>query len=380
MLSSWLDSESFQQLESAAIASDGAVAVVVDADDPAADPAAAAAGCGAAPSSSLLLTHTPRAVSLRGGGGGSGLIAQPSSSVVVTYRMCTLNVGGRNTNSFEFMMRGDRGPLAQRWEVLYGRAERTMREKGPADVPSLAANLDAIAASVGVDEGSGPGSGDRGSGVAERLLAYPTWAAMMGALQSERSMLLNALNLTTLRQGRPSPLEMPENIVLAHARGDADHFSAGWISWLESTAGEKGGKRDAWPAKAKKHGLGVVDCCVGMHLFDVMCFVAMQAMYMGGTGSADDSAVAATDVVSISSDGGITPADALRQHIAFQAELPFTTENGKFSKLASILEQHAYPEVVCLQEAQELAEMHARTGDGNRKLDSALYRRSVEMA
>ena len=202
MLSSWLDSESFQQLESAAIASDGAVAVVVDADDPAADPAAAAAGCGAAPSSSLLLTHTPRAVSLRGGGGGSGLIAQPSSSVVVTYRMCTLNVGGRNTNSFEFMMRGDHGPLAQRWEVLYGRAERTMCEKGPADVPSLAANLDAIAESVG-------GHG-QGSGVAERLLAYPTWAAMMGALQSERSMLLNALNLTTLRQGRPSPLEMPE--------------------------------------------------------------------------------------------------------------------------------------------------------------------------
>jgi len=33
-----------------------------------------------------------------------------------------------------------------------------------------------------------------------------------------------------------------------------------------------------------------------------------------------------------------------------------------------------------LQEAQELAEMHARTGDGNRKLDSALYRRSGEVA
>lgn len=182
------------------IASDGAVAV--DADDPAADPAAAAAG-GVARSSSLRLTHTPRAVSYCGGGsGGGGLVAQPSSSVVVTYHMCTLNVGGRNTNSFEFMMRGDHGPLAQRWEVLYGRAERTMCEKGPADVPSLAANLDAIAESVG-------GHG-QGSGVAERLLAYPTWAAMMGALQSERSMLLNALNLTTLRQGRPSPLEMPE--------------------------------------------------------------------------------------------------------------------------------------------------------------------------
>ena len=33
-----------------------------------------------------------------------------------------------------------------------------------------------------------------------------------------------------------------------------------------------------------------------------------------------------------------------------------------------------------MQEAQELAEMHARTGDGNRKLDSALYRRSGEVA
>ena len=136
-------------------------------------------------------------------------------------------------------------------------------------------------------------------------------------------------------------------MVLAHARGDADNFSAGWISWLESTTiGDKGDKRGAWPAKAKKHGLRVVDCCVGMHLFDVMCFVAMQAMYMGDTGSTDERSAAATDVAaSLGGDGGITPADALRQHLAFQAELPFTTENGKFAKLASILEQHAYPEV-----------------------------------
>ena len=37
-------------------------------------------------------------------------------------RICTLNIGGRNTNSFEFLMAGDGSELGQRWKILYGQS------------------------------------------------------------------------------------------------------------------------------------------------------------------------------------------------------------------------------------------------------------------
>ena len=62
------------------------------------------------------------------------------------FRVCTLNIGGRNTNSFEFEMRGDATQLGTRWGELFGRGMvhpvDDFRVTNPPTNPAL---LDALA-------------------------------------------------------------------------------------------------------------------------------------------------------------------------------------------------------------------------------------------
>ena len=39
--------------------------------------------------------------------------------------------------------------------------------------------------------------------------------------------------------------------------------------------------------------------------------------------------------------------------MAFHAQLPFTSDDGRFQALASTLETNGFPDIVCLQEAGE---------------------------
>ena len=134
------------------------------------------------------------------------------------FRVLSLNIGGRNTNSFEFDMMGDETPLAQHWAALYGRAEAVLNSRGPPDVPGLATQVRKIL-SVTAKEGGDEHALLAPGGLVQRLLAAPTWHELLSVISSESTTLLNALNLPTLQQGRPSPLEAPENMSKALGSG-----------------------------------------------------------------------------------------------------------------------------------------------------------------
>ena len=64
------------------------------------------------------------------------------------FRVFTLKIGGRNTNSFEFEMRGDATQLDTRWGELFGRANAFLAEHGPASCPGLEAAVDTAVVAV----------------------------------------------------------------------------------------------------------------------------------------------------------------------------------------------------------------------------------------
>ena len=188
----------------------------------------------------------------------------------VPLRVCSLNVGGRNTNSFEFDMLGDDTPLAQRWAQLRARGTDAVVARGPAHVVGLAACVTRARAFMtrGID-GAGDAGGDAAdddddASIARRLVAAPTWLAMLATVSAECPALFNALNLATLQQGRPSPFEAPQNVAdalvrtalpppppddegdgggdplfrSARARAHADEtaaFLGAWETWLRAT-------------------------------------------------------------------------------------------------------------------------------------------------
>jgi len=192
----------------------------------------------------------------------------------VPLRICSLNVGGRNTNSFEFDMTGDDTPLAQRWAQLRARGADALAVRGPAHVVGLAACVARVRAFMthgaadGAGEAGGGGADDDDASIARRLLAAPTWLGMLAIVSAECPALFNALNLATLQQGRPSPFEAPQNVADAlvraalpppppdddgdgggdgggdprfrdaRARADADEtaaFLGAWEAWLRTT-------------------------------------------------------------------------------------------------------------------------------------------------
>ena len=64
------------------------------------------------------------------------------------FTVCTLNVGGRNTNSFEFEMRGDLTELGEAWGERYQQANSCLSESGPSTVQGLEKAVDAAYAQM----------------------------------------------------------------------------------------------------------------------------------------------------------------------------------------------------------------------------------------
>ena len=60
------------------------------------------------------------------------------------------------------------------------------------------------------------------------MLNQPTWARVYDEVRRENPPLFNALNLSTLQLGRPSPLEAPESCTKYQ---DSLDFIAGWRAW-----------------------------------------------------------------------------------------------------------------------------------------------------
>ncbi|KAJ1448390.1 hypothetical protein M885DRAFT_590908 [Pelagophyceae sp. CCMP2097] len=272
------------------------------------------------------------------GAGGSG---KPE----VSFRVCTMNVGGRNTNSFEFEMRGDTTPAAVKWLELYATAKNVLNEKGPAGLPGLADAVDDV---VRLLEGSRV-AGD----ILSRVLLAQNWTNAMEVIGDESNMLINACNLASLRDGRPAPLEMPENVVklatvvklppldprASPVPTDAfGEFARVWLRWLATVTPQQRGK---WGKRASKYKVALSDAVAAMFLFDAMCFEALIYMYAG-----DEAQPAQATVAKV-----------MREHLKFHNWLPFTTEAGKYMKLIEVLAELQFPEVVCLQEAYDLVVM-----------------------
>jgi len=256
----------------------------------------------------------------------------------VPFRVCTINVGGRNTNSFEFEMRGDTTPAAVKWLSLYGIAKKVLDERGPAGIPEMEGVVDEVLRFCG------GARGDRD--ILSRVLMSRSWTSAMSIIGDECNMMINACNLASLRDGRPAPLEMPENVVKLAAtesvsgapQGAFAEFSRVWLGWLASVTPSQRGK---WAKRAAKYKVSLGDAVAAMFVFDAMCFEALIYMYAG-----DDARPEQATVASI-----------MHEHLKFHNWLPFTTEAGKYMKLIEVLAELQFPEVVCLQEAYDLVVM-----------------------
>jgi len=261
-----------------------------------------------------------------------------------TFRVCTINVGGRNTNSFEFEMRGDTTPAAVKWLQLYATAKMVLKEKGPAGIAGL---------DTAVDSAMREFDGARASSdILSRVLHSRNWTDAMTLIGDESNMLINACNLVSLRDGRPAPLEMPENVVKLAAPAmlvklaDASpvppdafgEFARVWLRWLGTVTPVQ---RAKWAKRALKYRVALCDAVAAMFVFDAMCFEALIYMYADGDARPEQATVA----------------KIMRDHLKFHNWLSFTTEVGKYMKLIEVLAELQFPEVVCLQEAYDLVMM-----------------------
>ena len=184
--------------------------------------------------------------------------AAPSAGLL---RVCTLNLGGRNTNSFEFIMAGDSSGLGAEWQRRYDTASHAITELGPGDFPGLP---DAVSEAISL---VAPGSAADETITA--LLVCPTWTAMLASAKAKLPKLFNVLNLTTMKAGRPSPLESPDNV-----KPDAELLPQ-WQAWLQQAL-PKG--RTSWESRLTKKGFTapLATCVAALLLFDAMCAHALQ--------------------------------------------------------------------------------------------------------
>jgi len=293
----------------------------------------------------------------------------------------TLNVGGRNTNSFEFEMRGDTSAFGKRWVTLYERAKEGMRRTGPRAAPGLASAIDEVLNTLEAKNPRDPKS------VLTRGLNCENWTQCMQLFAFQSKHLVNACNLASLRDGRPAPLEMPENLqkicedrpepsdpgtptLDADARREQRENAANrlppnyrpafvdflrlWLGWLRSVEPDA---IDGWRRKADKRKVPLPDAVAAMLIFDAMCFVALLHMHCdAGTTETDPELVA----------------DVCEAHLGFHHSLPFTTETGKYMKLVEVLAELRWPEAIMLQEAYDLAAHANCTGD-NSTTDAKLF-------
>lgn len=252
---------------------------------------------------------------------------------VPTLELVTLNLGGRNANSFEFTLAGDDSELGSRWQDLYERAQHALTQRGPNDFPGLAVALkNAVKVTTGSSQTSLPK-------VVASLLESPTWEAMLAEAKVKCPRVIQALNRPTLATGRPSPLEQPSNLFNeAHSAAAATgNFLLMWLEWLRDRLP---GQRSLWEARLATKELPPLETCVpAMLLFDAMCYVAVEAMHEP-----------------------MPFPQAFLAHTALHNQLAFTSFEGKYRRLAAVLQEESFPAIVCLQEAGPLV------GPGSKEL------------
>ena len=91
------------------------------------------------------------------------------------------------------------------------------------------------------------------------LFRAKTWATVYEHVRREKSGFFNALNLTSLKVGRPSPLEAP--IECGHLSSGEEFFEA-WIAWYQGIDDSVLPAADS-QKKAAKKGLSVPDAFAG---------------------------------------------------------------------------------------------------------------------
>ena len=101
------------------------------------------------------------------------------------------------------------------------------------------------------------------------LLACPTWQAMLASANAKLPKLFNVLNLTTIKAGRPSPLESPDNLT-----PDAELLPQ-WQAWLQQALPTGAA---SWESRLTKKGFTapLATCVAALLLFDAMCAHALQ--------------------------------------------------------------------------------------------------------
>ena len=140
------------------------------------------------------------------------------------------------------------------------------------------------------------GSADRG--FVDRLLGAATWAMLYDQVSREKPGLFNALNLATIKTGRPAPLEAP----MACARFQTgEELLTAWLAWYRALDEETLPSAEA-ERKAKKKGLSVEDAFAGLLIFDLLSLATVRQVFPGAPFS--DAA-------------------------AFTASLPFATYSGE---------------------------------------------------
>ena len=243
--------------------------------------------------------------------------SESAAPVAGALRISTLNIGGRNTNSFEFLMAGDGSAIGQQWSVMYDAGMKAINDVGPAQTSGLADAVAEVLALAGdTDEAA----------LIPSLMAKPTWAAVLAEATEAMPRVFNALNMASLGAGRPSPLERPDNVKPEIALLEQ------WLAWLKVALPKH---RPSWEDRIKRKTLPTLPTCLAaMLLFDTMCEVAVKAMYASAKFG-----------------------DAMKAHVDFHAKLAFTSDAGKLSALMRTLESQDYPEVVCLQEAAVLTKV-----------------------
>lgn len=232
----------------------------------------------------------------------------------MSFRMATLNVGGRNTNPFEFVMSGDYTPLAARWTGLYERALVALKNRGPASMDGL---QEAILEARRLLE-------------SDMNIEFESWEAMLDHYaHTQQQDLFTALNVKTLALDRPSVLENPASICDGWNKAPF----ALWFEWVQKV------DRTGWQALCAKKNVRLEDCLLALFVFDSCCYDVVTYMFQERM-----------------LPGGPPPSQSamIEDLVSFSQCLPFTTEAGKMYAFSAWLKAFGYPDAMALQEATPL--------------------------
>ena len=254
-----------------------------------------------------------------------------SSIMETQIDVLTLNVGGRNTNIYEFDMNttsAKETPLGKLWLQRRNYGMEILTAVGPSQIlknpdSGFADALKNIQSNFGEKDLATCGS----SWFNSMLQESETWYDFLKTLNDNVPRATTTLNILTLSKGRPSPLEAPENCVLEGSTPNTlSEFMDVWQRWLASVDTSK------WIDIANSKDLSLYTCVASMFVFDVMSFNVVLAMFHD-----------------------IEDSKYLARHLDFSKQFAFFSASGKYKKLADVLKSSNWPDVVCLQEAGSLA-------------------------